>query len=75
MRPNLISNTVDVGGGSLPPVGHNGSFRNFKEGQQLPEALLLYVVKFIEKYVKLNPGDKTARRSGNNGPTCLFQTC
>ena len=57
---------MDVSGGSLPPMGQGGeilsSFRNFKEGQQLPDGTLLHVVKFLEKYVKLNFGDKNCKK-------------
>ena len=72
MRPNLISNTVDVVSGSLPPMGHNGqisrSFRNFKEDQEIPEGLLLCVVKSTEEYVMLNFGDKNCKKEWKEWP-------
>ena len=72
MLPNLISNIVDVGGGSLPPMGQDGlilsSFRNYKEGSVLPSGLLLQVVQFIEKYVKLNFGDKNCKQEWKDRP-------
>ena len=44
------------------------SFRNLKEGHQLSEGMLLHVVKFWEKYVKLNFRDKNCKKEWKDLP-------